>query len=435
MRKNLFLLVSISIVFTTGIVVFSCNPAKTVSNNAALIHTTDPGKTYFLFLSDVHLAANTTTTNYGDDAGTALWDTFKLKINSFVNSLNPPSFILYTGDMPEHGGNNNPDQRNKNITNVLTDLHQISAVKNIPLFYLPGNNDALGGNYCFFSDDNGKTPFSLIQQYSPYPYQPFNVSKTPVANGAYMMSDANLASGYYSAKINKGLRMISLNTVIWSSQLCANCAENTDCQLQQNTGEQQMKWLQQQLKNAADSNDKVYIAMHIPPGDDAYLSRNDPSNPVAMWQNPVNWQNQFLKAISQYKQTVAGVFYGHTHMDEFRMLYGDSLNNTISQVAISCPGISARSGNNPGFKLVTVDEATKFPTDFITYYASLQPIQWQQPYQFSKLSGSALNASIYEVLTQMKPDERKKLLNSTYTVKHGSPKSFFSLGLDVKWVK
>lgn len=435
MRRNLVLLAGGAIVIASAAIFFYRSSGETASTSAVQSEITPnsitpAGKFYFLFLSDVHLSANTRSSNYGDDTGTDLWNTFQVKIDSILNSPNPPAFILYTGDMPKHGGQYDTTQRNINLDSVLTDLHRMSATKNIPLFYLPGNNDGLGGDYCLFTDENGRTPFSLLKGYSPYPYKEFNIAETSGGSGAYMISASNLASGYYSAMIRKGLRIISLNSVIWSSQVCDQCYEN--CQLQPGAGDAQIAWLQQQLANAADSGDKVYVAMHVPPGADAYASRNDPSNPVMMWQQPA-WQNQFLKAISQYKQTVAGIFYGHTHMDEFRLLYGDSAGNAVSQVAISCPGISPRSGNNPGFKLVTVDGVSKFPTDFTTYYASVGPVVWGQPYSFSTLSKAKPGVPIYETLMQMKPAERNKLLNYTYKVRHGSS-GFDTLGLYVKWI-
>lgn len=165
MHKNLILLSNIAIAFAISIAFSNCSSRKITSGNVPLINAAGPGKPYFLFLSDVHLAANRATTDYGEDAGTALWETFRIKIGSIVDSTNPPFFILYTGDMPEHGGSSNPFQRDINIKDVLSDLQQMSAAKNIPLFYLPGNNDALAGNYCFFTDDNGQNAFSLIQQY------------------------------------------------------------------------------------------------------------------------------------------------------------------------------------------------------------------------------------------------------------------------------
>ena len=412
---------------------------KTSAHTAKIDSTGNKSSFYFLFLSDVHLATNSLHSQYGQDAGIDLWNACKPKIDSILKSPDPPAFILYTGDLPQHGGNYNPAQRAKNIDSLLSDLHRMSAVKHIPLFYMPGNNDALGGDYCFFTDANGKTPFSLTRGYAPYPYQAFNVSDKPVSNGACMISDSNLAAGYYSARIMKGLRIISLNSVLWSNQLCNNCIVPANCNAQQSAGAQEMTWLKNQLADAANAGEKVYIAMHVPPGADAYSSRNSPYNPVMMWkgsQDKSGWQNMFLQAVSAYRQTIAGIFFGHTHMDEFRLLYDDSSNNIPMQVAISCPGISPIFGNNPGFKLVTVDADSKFPMDFITYYTTVNPIIWQQPYQFSQLSGAKPGVSIFQALKQMTPVQRKNVLNAIYTVKHGSIKNAYdTLGMTVRPVK
>ncbi|XZF14379.1 metallophosphoesterase [Chitinophagaceae bacterium MMS25-I14] len=431
MQNKMIHLVCSAVMATACFLFSGCSSSKTAHTNTA-----GKNKFYFLFLSDVHLATDSTRSVYGQDAGTDLWNAFKIKIDSVLKSSNPPAFILYTGDMPEHGGNYHPDQRNMNIDSLLTDLHRMAAIRSIPLFYLPGNNDALGGNYCFFSDEHGETPFSLVPGYFPYPYQAFNVAKTPVAKkGAYMISGTNLAAGYYAARVMKGLRMISLNSVLWSSQLCNNCVVAGNCTDQQAAGTKQMAWLQQQLADAAAAGDKVYLAMHIPPGADAYMSRNNPANPTMMWgdtQDKYGWQNAFLHMTAQYRQTIAGIFYGHTHMDEFRLLYADSAAAAFTQVAISCPGISPRSGNNPGFKLVFADPQSKSPTDFITYYSTVNPVVWQQPYMFSKLKGVKPGLSIYDALKQMTARERTNALDTIYNVKHGTV-PYDTLGLNVKW--
>lgn len=434
MRKNTIFLIGIA--FAAVSIVLGCSSRK-ASGSPVTGNEVVTAKPYFLFLSDVHLAADRPyTDSTGEDTGTDLWDTVQRRIHLLLNGPNPPAFILYTGDMPEHGGNDNPSQRDKNIDTVLISLHQMSALKNIPLFYSPGNNDALGGNYCLFSDSANKEPFSLVKGYSPYPYQAFNVSKTPVSSGAFMISDANMPAGYYSAKITKGLRIISLNTVMWSSSLSSRCPDDAAFQL--NEGNKQMTWLEQQLASAAFEGDKVYLAMHVPPGADAFSSQNNPAYPVMMWGTPDDastWQNQFLQKISAYKNTVAGVFFGHTHMDEFRLLF-DPVSDTINQVAISSPGISPLFGNHPGFKLVEFDGSTKLPTDFITYNTTLEPVRWQNPYRFSQFSMVKPGASIYAQLKQMKPADRKQLLNSIYTVMNGIPKNQYdTLGLNVKRIK
>lgn len=434
MRQSTIILISIALASISIALGCSSRKASQIAIRGNQITTAKP---YFLFLSDVHLAVNRSyTDSTGEDTGTDLWDSVQQRIHSLLKGPNPPAFILYTGDLPEHGGNDNPSQRDINIDTVLTNLHQMSAVKNIPLFYSPGNNDALGGNYCLFSDSANKEPFSLVKGYSPYPYQAFNVSKTPVSSGAYMISDDNMPAGYYSARIGKGLRIISLNTVMWSSSLSSRCPQDAAFQLQE--GNKQMKWLEQQLASAAFEGDKVYLAMHVPPGADAFSSKDNPAYPVMMWGTPddaSSWQNDFLKKISAYKNTVAGIFFGHTHMDEFRLLY-DPVSDTINQVAISSPGISPLFGNHPGFKLVEFDAASKLPTDFITYYTTLEPVRWQKPYRFSQFFVVKPAASIYEQLKKMKPADRNQLLNTVYTVMNGIPKNQYdTLGLNVKRIK
>lgn len=435
MKKTTFLFTGSAVALIAGIFFFSGLPREAAARTRRG-HLPGKSQPYFLFLSDIHLAADSPTSVYGQDAGMDLWHACRLKVDSILNSAQPPAFILYTGDLPQHGGVYHPDQRDRNLDSVLTGLHGMSAVKHTPLFYLPGNNDALGGDYCFFSDQSGQTPLSLVPGYSPYPYHAFNVSQKPAANGAYMLPGANLSSGYYTAHVMKGLRIISLNSVLWSNQVCNSCMVYQNCDSQQAAGTRQMAWLEQQLAMAAKTGDRVYVAMHVPPGADAFASRHNPANPVMMWktaEGPTDWLTRFLQLVSRYRKTIAGMFYGHTHMDEFRLLYDGTANGTFMQVALSCPGISPMFGNNPGFKLVQIDPGTKRPMDFITYYTTVAPIQWQAPYRFSTLPGVKPGLSIQDALKQMTPEERKSALDSIYTVQHGGvAHDYDTLGLNVR---
>lgn len=390
---------------------------------------------YFLFLSDVHLGTEIDSVDYGYDANPVLWDTVRNKIEQILSSKTPPAFILYTGDLPEHiSATTTTAQRDTNISTMLTDLQQLAVRHRLPLFYMPGNNDGLAGDYCFFTDPQGQTPFSLVNGFSPYPYLPFNIQKQRSPKGAYMISGSHLADGYYSAHIMDHLRIICLNSVVWSSSLCNYCLNGQGCGVQTSIGDSQMNWLKQQLREANKAGDKVYIAMHVPPGNDAWGSRNHPCTPMPMWadmESQYAWKDTFLSAVARYRKTIAGMFYGHTHMDEFRLLYPDSITNKFMQVAISCPGISARSYNNPGFKLVYVDQQSKMPADFATYYVTPNPITWQQPYWFSRQKGVPAASTIHDALQRMSNSQVVNLLDSIYTVKHGYA-SYDTLGMKVR---
>lgn len=386
-------------------------------------------KPYFLFFSDVHLGTSISTSNssYKEDAGPDLWAAFQAKMTLIINGPTPPAFILYTGDLPEH--TTSVPKRKEDINQMLKNLQQLATLKHIPLFYLPGNNDALTKDYGFFSDKENNTALSWMEHGALYPYEAFNIARDKVASGAYMLPNSNLSEGYYAAKIMNGLRIICLNSVIWSSEVINHKISFDD---QVVAGNAEMDWLKLQLKAASSANDQVYIAMHIPPGID--IHKTNDKETVMMWTGPrdkPSWQSVFLKAVADYKNNISGVFFGHTHMDEFRLLYDSTQRETINQVAISAPAISPLFQNNPGFKLVSFDSQTKLPLDFTTYYTKPNPISWNPPYSFSDLTGLKQETPILTTLQNMKPKDREELLHAIYNVKNGDVANY-KIGIDVR---
>jgi sphingomyelin phosphodiesterase acid-like 3 len=198
--------------------------------------------------------------------------------------------------------------------------------------------------------------------------------------------------GYYAVRPIEGLRLICLNSVIFNHHFFAVDGSN---QLQD--GNTQLGWLGQQLALAKKARERVYIAMHIPPGNDAYGTE-------PMWTETANgngtrWLTQFLTLVAQYQSTISGILYGHTHMDEVRRLYAPN-SNQITAVAISCPGVTPYHKNNPGFKTVRYHPLSKQLLDFTTYYTTPGANGWGNgTYTFSgTYPGSG--ATIYQRLTQ-----------------------------------
>lgn len=383
-------------------------PQEAINSNGAQLVKNGA---YFLFLSDIHLDASRHKTDSTQDTGLDLWQNCTIKLDSILNSPDPPKFVMCTGDLPAHYKcitgcfltGEKLAAHNKNIMTVLSDLRKLVAKNGIPLFYIPGNNDPIAGDYYSFANQNKQTLFSLVDE-SILAFPALNVSTKKLATHIISMPDTTM--GYYSALIINGLRVIALNSNIFAKKY-----HSVDGISQIKAGNTEMNWLSEQLKDAQSKGEKVYIAMHIPPGKDWALL---PSKKNL-------WLNSFLSLSDKYQSTIVGIFYGHTHMDELRLLY-DSTGEKMTQVAISCPGITPIHGNNPAFKLVSFDPQSLKPINFTTYYSSVSAASWgNKTYQFSTVFHTDPKKAMYESLKTMSISEINKDMNLIYTVRHGKP--------------
>ena len=456
----------------------SCGCATTTTVHAAS----------YLHLSDIHLD----TSGASGDTDLALWTITQEKLHAVLTGTDPPSFVLFTGDLPGHYeaapgsqcGRLVPSQvpgHDANLEKVLADLRTLVAGTRIPLLFVPGNNDSLAGDYSSFTDENGKGAFSLLS--SPVPGRGFpavNASK-PCGEPPCTVSAGDPELGYYSARPVAGLRVIALSSIIWSGKY-----QPVGHRSQQAEGDRQIDWLAAQLDDARATGDKVLLALHIPPGIDAYKAskaERDGSSATAenasMWTRHPKvgtvgpdgsecgqqaegssgeaegssgeaegssgeaegssggaegssggaWLDRFLDLLAAHTETVVGLAYGHTHQDELRRLHGRDGN--VLEIALSAPGITTLHGNNPGFKTVTYDPDTKelldFTTDYTAYDEDHHATTWgDEYYTFSELYDCAGRATIFECLTSpryARTSAIDRILRRYYTVMNG-PTSF-----------
>jgi hypothetical protein len=395
-----------------------------------------PEAPFFLHLSDVHLNTASQTTAYGEDTGIALWRATRLKLQSLLSSTRPPRFVIYTGDLPAHYPCANscylpPDKRashNANLRAILADLRGLVAKSRTPLFVVPGNNDGLAGDYTSFADSAQATPFSLVPK-AGNPYPALNVAPR-CGISPCLLAAPHPRMGYYAASPIKGLRLIGLNTIIWGTSYLP-----VDGVSQLEAGQAQMAWLVEQLKAAKVAGDKIYILMHIPPGVDAY-SASQGKTPASMWaQLPAtgpDWQDQFLKIVNDNSANVAGLLYGHTHMDELRLIYDRSGANA-REVAISSPGVTPQHHNNPGFKAFYYHPNSMELTDFVTYYTRPDATTWgDATYRFSQVYGCGSQA-ILACLEKLPLSQVGALMNTVFTVQNGAPTYATEAGIPVKF--
>jgi hypothetical protein len=90
-------------------------------------------------------------------------------------------------------------------------------------------------------------------------------------------------------------------------------------------------------------------------------------------------QEQFMGIIEKYPGVIAMSLAGHTHMDEFRLMSpGVALEITA--------GISPYFGNNPAYKIFTLDSVSLAPFDYsaVNCNLSITPAAFNSYYTFSQ---------------------------------------------------
>lgn len=174
-------------------------------------------------------------------------------------------------------------------------------------------------------------------------------------------SEAETA-GYYSARYaDSKLRIISINTNYYYK---LNWWTYQDPMLQDPDG--QFQWLINELQDAEDTEDRVYIIGHMPMGSDDTLHM---------------YSNYFDQIVNRYENTIAALFFGHTHMDEIQIAYRDHSqapsSSSASAVSYVCPALHPGDGN-PTFRVYDVDPVTFAVLDSTTYYADMDAVGFQK---------------------------------------------------------
>ncbi|KAF8348647.1 Metallo-dependent phosphatase-like protein [Amanita rubescens] len=174
-------------------------------------------------------------------------------------------------------------------------------------------------------------------------------------------------SGSYSA-VPEGtkLRIISLNNIYWYKDkqvsLFFYLYDSDELQPDPNSI---LAFLVQELQAAEDAGQRAWIMAHMPPGRTDVLR---------------DQSNYFNQIVLRYSNTVAGQFYGHTHMDQFAVGYTDSTKHTAESAFSFCsiaPSLTPRNGN-PAFKIYDVDPDTYEIMDSRVYMSNVTDPTFQQ---------------------------------------------------------
>ncbi len=337
--------------------------------------------------------------SYGHDSNFPL-------LNSALAAMqkqNPkPGFILVTGDFLAHSFQSTyaqyapgyPDSVQSFTANTIRFIALMfnKYFPNTVVLPVLGNNDSYCGDYMI----GAQSPFLAMFAKAWVPLQRNHNTQT---DNAFITNFSK--GGYYTFALRDGSggKLVMLNTVFFSKNYVNGCEP-----VPGNPARDELTWLAGILKQNSAAKSKLWLACHVPPGMDVNATLSGTGtcaqNTQAMWSDSCN--TVFLKLWQQYAPNIPAGFAGHTHMDDFRLLYND--NTPIAFMHIT-PAISPLFTNNPGFQVINYNKATFSLVDAQTYYLNLNATtpSWSFEYDFQKAYGvtSITAASVAQVRTKI----------------------------------
>lgn len=373
----------------------------------------------FLAISDIHYNHTLNATTYGKDTGKQLWQATQDVLTRKMTA-DQPDFVLVLGDLPGHA--TSVEERKINIRTILQGLRKTVGQEK-PVFFLPGNNDSIGGDHHSFTDADNQTPLNLDPAHG---WPALNVKPSCKNTTAPCMIETpyHLRYGFYQAYIKPHLRLIALNTVIFgNSPKHPYTADDGASQAEATL--LQLHWFKSALADAEKAGDSVYIAMHVPPGADAWQSNSD--RQVNMWvdqqiDNQTNLTQAFLNDIDEHKSIIRGVFYGHTHYDALRKLYNQQ--GDVTTIAYSIPGDTPQHYNNPGFKIFEYSPQDFTLLDSQTYYTEPGNAHWLNKQYDFKEDASCTLGTMAACVNEMSVDALSAVVKKEYLLRNNASKNW-----------
>jgi hypothetical protein len=211
-------------------------------------------------------------------------------IFNFNNSTLIPDIIIWTGDNPSHHLLSlNTQESVYNITQVL--VNQFNKIiksqnqnhtKNISIYPSIGNHEKFPNDILNPFDD-----YSLKRIYKAYG----DIYKDWLGKEAY---ESFIENGYYSKKhLDTNLRIISYNCFYCDTLNLFLIKNPTD-------PNNQMDWIEKELRKAEENNEFVYLITHIPNINKFFMTQ---------------CSKRLQALMDRFSYIIRGHFTGHTHND------------------------------------------------------------------------------------------------------------------------
>jgi len=288
-----------------------------------------------------------------------------------TNCAAPPQFILCLGDILAHANERPAHYSPTNVQSQVANLFK-SVFPGVPVFNVLGNNDSDTADGSPGDSDYLAQPPAFLDGFArawsdliPDPADRARVLETFTAHGWYYVNLPGLAK----------VRLVALDSTYFESKsLQGHDRRDTShrwpaLQIQATN---QFIWLSNQVSQARRDGVTLWLAFHIPPGLDPYQT-NSP-----LWER--SWNNALVNLITTYPDTIGAIFCGHTHSDEFRLIYAGGQPVAFVHVV---PSISPIHKNNPAYQIFETDPQTARLLDCRTYCLTNPAAAWSEEYSFT----------------------------------------------------
>ncbi|SCV06232.1 LANO_0H25004g1_1 [Lachancea nothofagi CBS 11611] len=293
----------------------------------------------------------TTFGNYKCDAPEVL-------INSSMNSIAQYSsdnnidfeFAIFTGDMVDHDEFSLTSYKMTVESEELVFRDIKNKLGDVPVYAVMGNHD----NF----------PYGELAQENHGFLNYFSYNAELMADlwedyGWLGPKESQYARKHYtgfSVETTMGLKVISLNSNVWYKKNHYAYWNST-----QPDTFGQFEFLIDELVASEKIDQRVWIIAHIPFSSDAL--------PL-----PAKMFAEVVARFSPY--TIANIFFGHTHLDQFEILYSGPGNDakTIENVVASSwisQAVTPWVNNNPSWRYYTVDKETFSVMNAYNFYTKL----------------------------------------------------------------
>ena len=299
-------------------------------------------------------------------------------------------FAIFTGDLVDHDEIRFTDYKMtvKSEQYIMRDMK--SRLGDMPVYPVLGNHDTfpygeLAQEGYGFSNKDSWNADMLADIYEDY--------------GWLDRKQADYARHHYtgfSVNTKQGLKVISLNSNAFykKNHYCYWNSTNPD-----SFG--QWEFLIDELVESEKNDQRVWIITHIPPISD--------SLPL-----PSKIFGEIVERFSP--STIAGIFFGHTHLDQFNLLYAKDVKSidTIVNMAWIGQAVTPWVENNPAWRYYEVDSETFSIMNSFNYYSKLnetfanegQEPEWlfeysaRDVYNVTWPSQAPLNASYWHLVAE-----------------------------------